>query len=690
MEKQKQEQGKRLARHRSIWLWCGVLFAFLNGVQQAYTQEIDTLTTVQVYATRKLKDTGIQKTEIDSRTLHEDLSRSMADILSQNSTLFIKSYGRATESTAEFRGTSPNHTQVLWNGMKVNSPSLGTTDFSTIPAYFIDEARLYHGASSLNIVGGGLGGAIEMRTLPLKDDGIGLEYVQGIGSYKTFDQFLRFSLKNTHWSSSTRAVFSCSDNDFKYTNYDKKVFIRDEEGNIIDSKHPTERNKSGYFKDLHILHDTYYEGKNGNKLGIAAWYTNTLRGLPFLSVDYKDDKDFTNEQRYHTLRSAFSWQHMEDWWKSELSAGFIYQDMEYEYFTKRGNEQTNITHNQSNTHTGHIQAQTDLMPRENWLITAQATGYYNHVRSRDRSPFHIGDNYNRGQFEGNASVLVRWRPTKPFTLAATIREETYGKEMSPLSGAFFADYLLYDKWGLVLKTSAARNYRHPSMDDLYFKPGGNPYLNSEKGYSYDGGLEFKKQLRRGRVKGEICAFDSYISNWIQWLPNAKGFWEPRNLKKVHNYGVEMRLGTQLNLGKDWNLELNGNYAYTPSINKSHTLNSNDSSYGKQLCYIPKHSANLMLLCKWKNWSATYRWNYYSERFTTTSNEPDFITGRLLPYHISDISLQKDFRWKWGTASIRATVNNLWNKEYVTVLSRPMAPRNFEIYMILKPKWKLKR
>ena len=104
---------------------------------------------VGIFAQRRLKDAGVQKTGIDTTLLHQDISLSMSDILTQHSTLFIKSYGRATESTAEFRGTSPAHTQVLWNGMKINSPMLGTVDFSTIPSYFVDQATLLHGASSL-------------------------------------------------------------------------------------------------------------------------------------------------------------------------------------------------------------------------------------------------------------------------------------------------------------------------------------------------------------------------------------------------------------------------------------------------------------------------------------------------------------------------------------------------------------
>ena len=109
---------------------------------------------VEITGTRPMKEIGVQRTKLDSIVLRDNISSSLADALTSGSTIFIKSYGRATLATASFRGTSPSHTQVTWNGMKINSPLFGQVDFSLIPAYFIDDASLYHGASSVGITGG--------------------------------------------------------------------------------------------------------------------------------------------------------------------------------------------------------------------------------------------------------------------------------------------------------------------------------------------------------------------------------------------------------------------------------------------------------------------------------------------------------------------------------------------------------
>ena len=726
---------------------------------------------VSVTAHRRLSDTGIQKTTLDTTVLHQNVALSMADVLTRHSSLFIKSYGRATESTAEFRGTSPSHTQVLWNGLKINSPMLGTVDFSTIPAYFVDEANLLHGASSLTLTGGGLGGAVDLKTLPQTETGPGLQYVQGFGSFETYDQFLRLTYGTPRLSSSTRLVYSASENNFPYTNYDKKIDVRDADGKLLQSYHPTERNRSGYFRDLHALQDFHVRDIAGGTLAASVWYSRSRRGLPFLSVDYRDDTEFKNEQVLQSIRNVLSWQRpLGTDWHVTTRAGYTYQDIAYDYSSTRQGTTSVITASRSYSQQAFLQGRADFMPAPDWLLTADAAFTHNHVRSNDRTPFHIGDNYNRGRLESTLSLAAKYRPTPRLSLSALLREEIYRHDAVPPIPALFAEYTLVKQktdtspllskgkessaekvaavngnrslpkgktgrgtsFSLIFKTSVARNYRYPTMDDLYFQPGGNPDLRPERGITYDGGLEGSLVLPlsspRHRspsitapedspsitvsedspsitvpedspegpspslsLRANLSAFNSYITDWILWTPNAKGFWQPANLKRVHNYGVEATLTTELTLPADWRFTLMGNYAYTPSINQSRDLDDADTSYGKQLVYVPRHSANLTATARWHLWQFTYQWHSYSERFTTTSNEVSRITGRLRPYYMSHLTLERQFRWHTSTkasrrppgASIKAVIYNLLDSEYVTVLSRPMAGRHCELFLEIK-------
>ena len=122
--------------------------------------------------------------------------------------------------------------------------------FSMIPSYFIDDASLLHGTSSVNEAGGALGGVVKLSTAPAAADGFGLQYIQGIGMYRTFDEFLRLTWGDEHWQVSTRAVYQSSRNDYKYRNRDKKENIYEDVYKRQIQSH-ARRRSSEKFRNVH-------------------------------------------------------------------------------------------------------------------------------------------------------------------------------------------------------------------------------------------------------------------------------------------------------------------------------------------------------------------------------------------------------------------------------------------------------
>ncbi len=647
---------------------------------------------VPVYGQRPMREIGIQETKFDSLVLKENIALSMGDVLTFNSSIFVKSYGRATLATVSFRGTSPSHTQVTWNGMRINNPMLGSTDFSMIPSYFIDDASLLHGTSSVNETGGGLGGAVKMSTTPANSKGFGLQYVQGIGSFRTFDEFLRLTYGNDHWQLSTRAVLSTSPNDYKYRNHDKKENIYDENMNIVDQYYPIERNRSGSYRDLHILQEVYYNTGKGDRLGLNAWYTNSNRELAMLTTDYGDAMDFDNRQREQTFRGVLSWDHLRNEWKLSAKAGYIYTWIAYDYKRDVGNgTMAHMTRSRSliNTIYGQIEGEYHLSSK--LLLTANISAHQHFVESRDKNIILQEGNkgivgYRKARIELSGSVTAKWRPMERLGLSVVLREELCGTSWSPIIPALFVDGVLSKRGNIVAKASLSRNYRFPTLNDLYFLPGGNPNLRKESGWTYDAGLTFDVG-REGvyRLSGSATWFDSYINDWILWLPTPKGFFSPRNIKDVHAYGVELSTNLSVALSKAWHLGLDATYSWTPSINHGEPISAADQSIGKQLPYVPKHSSTVTGRLAWRSWTFTYKWCYYSERFTMSSNDIT-LTGKLPEYFMSNITLEKGFSFSWADISLKGTINNLFNEEYLSVLSRPMPGINFEIFLGITPKW----
>ena len=63
-----------------------------------------------------------------------------------------------------------------------------------------------------------------------------------------------------------------------------------------------------------------------------------------------------------------------------------------------------------------------------------------------------------------------------------------------------------------------------------------------------------------------------------------------------------------------------------------------------------------------------------------------LTGKLPHYFMSNISLEKVLEFRWADLSLKGTINNLFDEEYLSVLSRPMPGINFEIFVGITPKW----
>lgn len=679
-----------------LFLVISLLYYSLLNAQKVPSKDWSTkgfsLREITVYGERPMKEIGAQLTKFDSVVLKENIALSMADVLTFNSPIFVKSYGRATLSTVSFRGTSPSHTQVTWNGMKINNPMLGMTDFSMIPSYFIDDASLLHGTSSVNETGGGLGGAVKMSTVPAQNEGFGLQYVQGVGSFKTFDEFVRLTYGSDKWQISTRAVLSSSPNEYEYKNHDKKENIYDDDMNIVGQYYPVENNRSGSYKDFHFLQEVYYNTGKGDRLGFNAWYINSNRELPMLTTDYGEEMDFDNRQREHTFRSILSWDHFRSNWKLSAKGGYINTWMAYDYKRDVGNgNMAHMTRSRSKINTFYGQLEGEYFIGKKWLFTANVAAHQHFVESQDKNIILqeggkgiVG--YNKARVELSSSASAKYRPTDNIGLSFVLREDMYGEDFTPLIPAFFIDGVISKKGNITAKASVSRNFRFPTLNDLYFLPGGNPNLKKESGITYDAGFSFAfAKEEKYNLQGSVNWFDSYINDWILWLPTTKGFFSPKNIKDVHAYGIEVQTDFSALITKNLKLDLDATYSWTPSINEGEPISSADQSVGKQLPYVPKHSATVTGRLSWNTWSFMYKWCYYSERFTMSSNDIS-LTGKLPVYFMNNITIEKGVSMKLADFSIKGSINNLFNEEYLSVLSRPMPGINFEIFLGITPKF----
>lgn len=646
----------------------------------------------RVTASRRHAGTGTRVTVFDSLALRENISVSLSDLLTYSSSVFVKQSGRASLSTISFRGTSSSHTKVLWNGMEINSPMLGMTDFSLIPSFLTDQAALLHGPASVSAGSGGLGGAVMLSTGARPENGFSMQYVQGFGSFVTSDGYLRLSYGGRHFSSTAKVVVSSSRNDFSYVNTDKNENIYDDGMNIIGTFHPVEKNRNGKWLDIHFLHDFRYDWDSGCSLVWSSWYLHSWRQLPQLTVDYGEPVDFLNEQREGTFRSVATFRCSPGGFSSlQASAGYAGTVLDYDYARDGGSGSlTYMTRSRSRTNTVYVRGNFSADFGDKWYFKTDLSINQHFVSSADEAAaMGKGIGYTASRTEVSLLVEARWKPVPRAGICVSGREELYGRKFSPFIPSLSAEYLVSRKGNLSLKASICRNFRYPTLNDWYFLPGGNPDLKPERGFSYDAGYSFSAGSAEGRLSlsGEGAWFDSYIDDWILWLPEGsrKNFYTPVNLRKVHAYGVEQSLSCRWNFVGAWCLETRGNFTWSPSVNVGEPLDRWDDSVGKQLVYIPEYSASVSAALSWKSWRLLYKWCWYSDRYTMSSNDLT-VSGYVPDYFMSDVTLSKSFSMRLADISASLAVRNLFDEDYVTVLSRPMPGINFEVFVGITPKF----
>lgn len=635
------------------------------------------LPAVEVIATRDFvkEEAGMKRTKIDSITLLEKINANLSDLLSENTPVFIKSHGRGALATASFRGTASSHTQVTWNGMNINSPMTGMVDFSLIPVYIIDDLNLKHGASSIYDNSGGLGGSINIKNNVNWNDSLSIKYLQGIGSYLTFNEMLHVGFGNQKFQSKTRIYHNYSKNNFTFIN--RHILNYNPETGTYEN--PLDTNDQASYTNYGILQELYFRPKNNHIFSAKYWGQISNQSIPRVTSYEGTDNSNINKQNDNDHKVLIDWNYYTKKSKLTVQSGYNYKKLEYtlkNYVPGYGTLPAVYSQSWQNSFTNKITY--NYYFNEKWSIEAQLRGDYFDVVSKD-SVQKTGYDINRMEF--SAFVSIRKNFWNRLNLNVMLRQDLIDSQFDPIIPFLGFDFRILQNQPLILKGNIARNYHNPSLNDLYWQPGGNINLKPEKGYSTELGLVYSWDKDFLNLSTELTAYYSDINDWIIWIPSYKGYWEPRNISRVVSQGVEANLNVSGNI-KKIAYKFAANYAYTSSKNFGDPLVWGDESYGKQLVYIPLHSGNIFTNLSYKGFYISYQFNYYSERFTTSSND---VSERnwLYPYFMNDLFIGKNFKINKVHLSAAFKIYNLLNETYHSILYRPMPKRNYLLQLMVR-------
>jgi len=633
---------------------------------QSISEDTLKIQEVQISAQRPIDEIGLVKTKIDTTLLKASESENLSELLSENTPVFVKSAGRGALATVSFRGTSASHTDVLWNGISIKSPMLGEVDFSQIPIFFVDDLSLLHGGASIQSGSGALGGSIQLDNKPDWNNKFGLKFKQGLGSFSTLNDYLQINIGNKKIQSKTRLFYNYSKNDFEFVNKN----IADIDSKSGDYIYPIQKNTNANYLQYGLLQELYFRFAQKYALSVKYWGQNSDRALPRLNTYEGDDYSNISNQYEQSHRIMADISRFGEKSKLNFTTAYIFTDMDYlmqNYISGKGYETVIYSNSQSKSLYNKLSYAYQLF--DNTKITVNYSLNYHDVYSVDTVK---NEGYKQNRNEHLLFLSWNQKISKRWSSVLMLRQNFIDKQQIPLIPYLGLDYLLSQKYKIYAKASLSKNYRVPTLNDLYWQPGGNIHLKPENGWASDFSLSSSFDLRKINISTSLSLFYSDINNWILWMPSPMGYWSPENVKRVQSKGLELHLNSSFNIYQ-LQFKINSNYAYTSSINMDETFG--EASFQKQLVYVPIHSFNLFFQVKWKGYYVNYQNNSFSERFTTTSNNTS-QRDWLYPYYMNNLSLGKSLQIKKIKLALSFKIYNLFDEEYRSVLGRAMPGRNY--------------
>lgn len=607
-----------------------------------------------------LKEKALSKTTFDSIALVETTNGSVADLLSKHSPVFIKSYGLGSTATVSFRGTAASHTQVEWNGLNINNPMLGQVDFSQLPVWFIDQVEMLHGGSSLQEGSGALGGMVKLGTKPDWNKRFHASLMQGLASFGNSQTFLTAGGGNANFQATARGFIERADNDFEFLNNAKDEIKR-------------EKQKNNHLRKEGVTLDLFGRLSQHHFLSFNGWYHHSKRDLPPI-MSY-EGKGRDEKQKDEELRMAISWKFYRNKWKSEVIAGFSQTAIDYFLMNITDNGPFLNMDSRSSIRSFLNKIRTEYAFNPNTVLSVNL--------SADRHKVNIMNHISEEGYQAYRTSVALSSSLKHsfndhWSGFILLREELTDKRFSAPMPSLGVEYVPLKKDLLILKLNATRNFHQPTLNDLYWLPGGNPKLKAEEGFTGDIAANVQIQWLGATIKSGVTGYASLIDNWIQWSPSEYRYWTAQNIRQVFARGFETTCEVIAPV-REISLNLKANYAFTKTTNQKPEL-ADDESKGKQLIYIPVHKFNIMLGGSYKGFYLNYLLNYNSERFTNSSN---YRGKHVLPgYSLSSITAGKKFDFNILSLDVKAKIENLFNADYQAILYRAMPGRNYGILLTI--------
>ena len=518
-------------RQHSVWL----LVLALMAPRAAHAQEpkrvdpvVVTATPVETPAEQLGASVSVVNGE-DFQTYHyptvDEALRSVPGVEIRRS----GAYGKTTSVT--IRGANANQVQVLVDGLRVKSPTLGQVDLSDISPDLIERIEVIRGAQSTLYGADAIGGVINIITRKGKGGPFQATVQQEVGNYDTLVsratvygawKILNYALSASHFESNGQ-------------------FQNDEtDANAISAR------IGATLPENSTLDFVFRYNKNDIGVPVKGVFPGPQPINPIINRNARSQSETTIFSLEGKTRPVEWWETRGRLARYENSAGFqdpVDPGVDFDFATF---------------------SQVNVERREAEWVNSFFIGKWSTSSVGLEHRREIGESHNTFRavsetqsvfFEQQLRFFERLFLTGGFRVEDNSVFGTTTTERGSLA-------FLIKETGTRLRGSAGTGFRAPTFNDLFFPGFGNPDLQPEKSLSYDFGVDQK--LWNNRIRLGLTYFQNNFRNLIACctpLPTAP-FGGPFNVGRARSAGIEFTSEVDVLP----NLIASLNYTYTDSEN----------------------------------------------------------------------------------------------------------------------------
>jgi vitamin B12 transporter len=576
----------------------------------------------------------------------------LGSVLSWTPGMSTRAYGGgASVQTISLRGMSPEHTLVLVDGERWNSPENGLADFGIFSSSAVDHVEIIRGGASALYGADAVGGVINVITRAA-EEGVHAAASTMVGSDHTSGAELRLEGGNDSYGLRGLLRREQARGDYQFT--------------FSDGRDQLTLTRQGEDYSL-LTGDVRGDWRATASLrGTASFsYTDADRGSPGAVTDPSSAGKGRLWDRLEVLRGGIGWDGLPGLsLRVNGSAAYTVEQYDDPGQLLNGVSAHSLYANHDDIITP--QALFDISP----MLSGLAGLEFGRASLSSTETARVVRIQRSAFLSTEHRLSLPWQAPFEMILYPSVRYDTYSDVPGDVSPRLGVNIGLLKEPALRLRASYGRSFRAPVLNDLYWREGGNPSLRPERALSFDAGLRCEFELG-GSLRLDVSYFSIESRDRIIWIPSSATFWSPKNIASATSRGAEAEAAWS-GLGGALRVSLNATWI---DVTKASADYPGDASQGKKLIYEPPETFNAVAEGRFGPVSVYLRHSWVSYRYTTEIND------RFLPaYSLESAAVRYLLPAGIFHASLKAEVSNMLNSSYQVVALYPMPLREFRVTM----------